>query len=101
MTRNLLLAAAFATATAAAPAFAGTTVKVSVAGLDAKAVQARIWSAAKAACRAEFEDATQTVSHYDYMECVQTAAATAKTTPVVAREASVRPSAAVLATTGR
>ncbi len=99
MYRQLLLAAAVAAI--AAPAFAQTTVKVSVAGLDAKAAQARIWTAARAACRAEFAGQSETISHYNYMDCVESAAAAAKATPIVARATDARAPAAVATSSGR
>jgi UrcA family protein len=76
MYRKLILAAAVAAL--AAPALAQTTVKVSVAGLDAKAARARIWNAAKVACRAEQAGLPDALKVYTYMPCVEKAAANAE-----------------------
>jgi hypothetical protein len=94
MYRKLLLAAATL-------ALAQTTVKVSVAGLDAKAAQARIWTAAKAACRTELAGQSQATGYYSFMQCVEDAAAKAKTVPVDARETASRQPAVLVSTAGR
>jgi hypothetical protein len=62
MLRTLLAGAAVAAL--AMPAFAATTVKVNVSGMDSKAAHATIVRAAKSACRAEFRNASAFEQHY-------------------------------------
>jgi hypothetical protein len=99
MVRQLLLAAAVAAV--AAPAFAQTTVKVSVAGLDAKAAHARIWDAAKVACRTEQAALPDALKAYTFMPCVEHAAAAAKIITVDSRDTASQTQAAAPAPTGR
>ncbi len=100
MYRKLLLAAAIAAV--AAPALAQTTVKVSVAGLDAKAAQAKIWNAAKVACRVELASLPETLKYATYMPCVEQAAAAAtKAMPVSDRDTASQTQAAAVPPTGR
>jgi hypothetical protein len=77
MFRKLTLAAAFAAI--ALPAAAHTEVKVSVAGLDAKAAHAVIVQAAQAACRAELADQSALVQFYTRPGCIDAAVAKAET----------------------
>jgi hypothetical protein len=77
MFRKLTLTAAFAAI--ALPAAAHTEVKVSVAGLDAKAAHAVIVQAAQAACRAELADQTALVQFYTRPGCIDAAVAKAET----------------------
>ncbi len=99
MYRKLILAAAIAAV--AAPAFAQTTVKVNVAGLDAKAAQARIWEAAKAACRTEQAGLPDALKAYTYMPCVEKAAAAAMPAVVADRDTASRSQAVASAPSGR
>jgi hypothetical protein len=77
MLRNILLAAAFGAV--AVPAFADTAVRVSVAGLDAKAAHTAIFHAAQLACRVELAQESDVVRFYNRPACVQAAIADAET----------------------
>ena len=63
----------------ALPAAAHTEVKVSVAGLDAKAAHAVILQAAQAACREELAGQSTLVQFYTRPDCINTAVAKAET----------------------
>jgi len=78
MFRKFVLAAAFAAI--ALPAAAHTEVKVSLAGLDAKAAHAAIVQAAQAACRQELAGESSLVQFYNRADCVNAAVARAETT---------------------
>ena len=78
MFRKLVLAATFAAI--ALPAAAHTEVKVSLAGLDAKAAHAAIVQAAQTACREELADQSTLVQFYNRPECINSAVARAETT---------------------
>jgi hypothetical protein len=71
MFRTFLLATALGAI--ALPAAAGTSITVSVAGLDATAAHAAIYHAAQAACRAEMRDETDLVQFYDRPQCISEA----------------------------
>jgi hypothetical protein len=73
------LALAVALAAIALPAAAHTEVKVSLAGLDAKAAHAVILQAAQAACRAELADQSSLVQFYARPDCIDAAVAKAET----------------------
>jgi hypothetical protein len=77
MFRKLSLAAVLAAV--AFPAFADTTVKVNVAGLDAKAAHALIYRAAQEACRIELSGETSLVQFYNRPICLRAAIAKAET----------------------
>jgi hypothetical protein len=77
MFRKLAFAALLAAI--ALPAAARTEVKVSVAGMDAKAVHAAIVQAAQAACRAELADQSALVQFYARPECIGAAVTKAET----------------------
>jgi UrcA family protein len=68
MLRTTLLAAVLGAM--ALPAFADTTVKINVSGLDAKAAQAKIYEAAQKACRIELSDSTALVQYYNRPDCI-------------------------------
>jgi hypothetical protein len=68
MLRTIVLAAALGAM--ALPAFADTSVKINVAGLDAKAAQAKIYLAAQKACRIELSDSTALVQYYNRPDCI-------------------------------
>ncbi len=76
MFRSLAIAATLAAF--ALPAAAATTVKINVAGLDAKAAHASIVKAAKAACQVEMRDASTFEQHYLHADCINTAVARAQ-----------------------
>jgi len=71
MFRTLLLASALGAM--ALPAAAGTSVTVSVAGLDAKAAHTVILHAAQAACRVELSDEFPQELFYTRPECLNDA----------------------------
>jgi len=77
MLRKIAFAALLAAI--ALPAAAHTEVKVSVAGLDAKAVHAVIVQAAQAACREELAGQSTLVQFYARPECVSSAVTKAET----------------------
>jgi UrcA family protein len=76
MLRTLSIAAVGAAL--ALPAAAETTVKVDVAGLDAPAAHARIFQAAKAACRVELRNSTTFEQYYQWNGCINDAVARAE-----------------------
>ena len=76
MFRTFLLAAALGAI--ALPAAAGTSITVSLAGLDATAAHAAIFHAAQAACRAEMSGDTALVQFYERPECISDAIARAE-----------------------
>ncbi|MDB5483980.1 MAG: hypothetical protein JWO83_5033 [Caulobacteraceae bacterium] len=80
MFRTLAIAAFAASfvAASALPAAADTTVKVDVAGLSATAAKAKIFKAAKAACRVELRDATSFEQYYQWSGCINDAVANAQ-----------------------
>ena len=77
MFRKLVLAAAFAAI--AIPAAAETTVRVNVAGLDAKAAHTVILQAAQVACRTELAEQSSLIRSYTQPDCIRSAVATAET----------------------
>jgi hypothetical protein len=79
MYRTLVLAAVSAAAVAA-PAFATTSVKVDVSGLDPKAAHEAIVRAAKLACHAEMRDSSTFEQHYLWSDCLNGAVARAEQT---------------------
>jgi hypothetical protein len=71
MVRTLLLAAALGAL--ALPAFAETSVKVDLTGMDAKAAHTAILRAAQAACRVELNDESPLELFYDRPDCLSDA----------------------------
>ena len=71
MFRTFLLATALGAI--ALPAAAGTSITVSVAGLDTTAVHKVILHAAQAACRVELSDETSLELFYDRPDCLSDA----------------------------
>jgi hypothetical protein len=71
MVRTLLLAAALGAL--ALPAFAETSVKVDLTGLDAKAAHTAILRAAQVACRVELSDESDLELFYDRPTCLNDA----------------------------
>ncbi len=71
MVRTLLLASALGAL--ALPAFAETSVKVDLTGLDAKAAHTAIVRAAQVACRVELNDESPLELYYDRPVCLNDA----------------------------
>jgi UrcA family protein len=76
MYRTLVLASALGAL--ALPAAAATTLKVNIAGLDAKAAHAKIVRAAEMACTTELSDASPYEQVYARTACVRDAVAEAE-----------------------
>jgi hypothetical protein len=77
-TRTGTLAIAALLTAATLPAAAATSVKVNVAGQDAKAAHVTIVHAAKTACQAELRDASTFEHYYLWSDCLNTAVARAQ-----------------------
>jgi len=71
MVRTLLLATALGAL--ALPAFAETSVKVDITGLDAKAAHTAILRGAQTACRVELNDESDLELFYDRPDCLNEA----------------------------
>jgi hypothetical protein len=71
MVRTLLLATALGAL--ALPAFAETSIKVDLTGLDAKATHVAILRAAQTACRVELHDESDLELFYDRPDCLNEA----------------------------
>jgi hypothetical protein len=71
MVRTLLLATALGAL--ALPAFAETSVKVDLTGMDAKAAHTAILRAAQVACRVELNDESPLELFYDRPDCLNDA----------------------------
>jgi len=84
MVRTLLLATALGAL--ALPAFAETSIKVDLTGLDAKATHVAILRAAQTACRVELNDESDLELFYDRPDCLNEA--------IDRAEASLSPTAA-------
>jgi hypothetical protein len=76
MYRTIALATAFAAL--ALPAAAATSVIVNIAGLDAKAVHAKIVRGAEVACIIELRDESTLIAYYERPDCINDAVARAE-----------------------